>query len=119
MAINALNGYVDINKDAVENFHGNQLVYIHWDYHNLYTAAAAFPLPPDMPFSALTEKVLPELYSAHPEFSELSWDKVQWILDDEKFTPDVNASLKDNGIGHKSLLRFITPELNGIKGSGN
>ncbi len=119
MAINPLGDYVHINKDAVENFHGNQVVYIHWDKHNLFTAAAAFPLPPDMPFGALLEEVIPSIFASHPEYEKLKWDKVEWILDDEDFTPDTGASLKDNGIGHKSLLRFITPELTGVGGSGN
>ncbi len=119
MAINPLGDYVDINKDAVENFHGNQLVYIHWDNHNLFTAALAFPLPPEMPFGALLEEVIPSIFSAHPEYEKVKWDNVNWILDDEDFTPDTSASLKDNGFGHKSLLRFITPDLNGVKGYGN
>ena len=37
---------------------------------------------------------------------------------DTPFTPDRDTSLRDNGIGHKDLIRLITPGLNGIAGSG-
>jgi phenol hydroxylase P4 protein len=119
MAIKSLNGYVDIVKDAVENFHGNQLVYVDWFYHRLFTAAAAFPLPPEMPFGALMQEVIPSVYGSHPDFADLDWAKVEWELDGEDFSPDPEASLADNGVGHKSMLIFKTPELGGIQGSGN
>ena len=32
---------------------------------------------------------------------------------------DMDASLADQGIDHKSIVRFATPGLNGIKGSGS
>jgi len=107
------------NKDAVENFHGNQLVYIGWDEHLSICSANAYPLPPDMPFGALTEAVIPSVAGPHPDFEKINWETVEWTLDGASLTPDMGASLKDNGIGHKSLLRFKTPGLNGYKGSGN
>lgn len=119
MPITALDGYVDIELDAVENFHGNQVVYIDWDKHRLYCAALAFPLPPAMPFAALVQDVIPGSWGTHPLFSSIDWDAVKWILDDEEFTPVMDASLADNGIGHKSLLRFVTPGDEGIGGCGS
>jgi phenol hydroxylase P4 protein len=119
MAINTLGTYVDIVADAVENFHGNQLVYIDWDRHRMFSAAAAFPLPPEMPFGALLQEVIPGIWSGHPDYENLQWDSVEWILDDQPFVPNPDASLAENGIGHKSLLRFITPGLDGVDGSGN
>lgn len=119
MAINALSDYVDIDMDAVENFHGNQLVYIDWDKHRMFSGALAFPLPPGMPFGALIEEVIPGSWGTHPLFANIDWGDVQWILDDQEFTPDPAASLAENGIGHKSLLRFITPNDNGIDGCGS
>ena len=119
MAVNSLNGYVDIVADVVENFHGNQLVYIDWLYHRLFSAAATFPLPPDMPFGALMQEVIPSVYGSHPEFEKLDWATVEWELDGQAFSPNPAASLTDNGVGHKSMLIFTTPGLNGIDGSGN
>ncbi|CAG0911761.1 unnamed protein product, partial [Cyprideis torosa] len=69
-----------------------------------------------MPFQALISDLLPGAFSAHPDFAEIEWDKVEWSLDQIPFTPDVGASLKDNGVGHKSVIRMRTPGLNGIAG---
>lgn len=111
MAVKAMNEYVGVERDAVENFHGNQVVYVDWDKHRLFCAALAFPLPPAMPFAALIKEVIPPAWGNHPQFSDIDWNSVQWILDDQEFTPKLDASLADNGVGHKSLLRFITPGL--------
>jgi phenol hydroxylase P4 protein len=119
MAIKALDGYVDFIADAVENFHGNQLVYVDWFKHRMITAACAFPLPPDMPFGALLQEVIPGIYGVHPDFDKVDWSTTTWELDGEPFTPNPEASLAKNGIGHKSMLIFTTPGLNGIAGSGN
>ncbi len=119
MAINALKDYVDNDRDAVENFHGNQVVYIDWDKHRLFSGALAFPLPPSMPFAALVDELIPSVWGSHPLFKAIDWGDVEWILDDAPFSPDRAASLVENGIGHKSLLRFVTPGDNGIAGSGS
>ena len=42
--------------DAPEKFHGNIVVYVHWEQHLSFCAALAFPLPPAMPFGALVER---------------------------------------------------------------
>jgi phenol hydroxylase P4 protein len=110
----AYEGYTGPNADAVGNFHGNQLVYVGWDEHLMFPFAAAFPLPPAMPFAALVKEVLPSAYSLHPEFEKIDWDRVEWLLDGERFTPAMDKSLGENGIGHKSLLRLRTPGLDGI-----
>jgi phenol hydroxylase P4 protein len=107
------------NKDAVENFHGNQLVYIAWDDHLGIGPANVFPLPPEMPFAALLEEVIPSVVSPHPDFEKIDWVKAQWILDGESIVPELGKSLTENGVGHKSLLRFKTPGLTGYQGSGN
>ncbi len=46
MTVIAKDGYVDLVQDKVDNFHGNQVVYVSWDDHLLFCAAQAFPLPP-------------------------------------------------------------------------
>jgi phenol hydroxylase P4 protein len=106
--------YTQPPRDAVENFHGNLVVYTSWDGHLLYAFPAAFPLPPQMPFRKLLEDVLPPVYSLHPDFAKINWDEVQWLLDRQPFTPKLDASLAENGVGHKSVIRFITPGLNGM-----
>ena len=58
MAVLAKDGYVDIVRDKIENFHGNQLVYVGWDDHLLFSAAQAFSVPPELTFNALMSEVI-------------------------------------------------------------
>ena len=119
MAVQAIvPDYTGEIKDKVENFHGNQVVYVGWDGHLMFPAAFAWPLPPDMPFAALRDQVMAESFGLHPEWSQINWDQAQWTLDGAAFTPDASKGLAEQGIGHKSLLRFVTPGLNGYKGAG-
>jgi phenol hydroxylase P4 protein len=114
----AYENYTGKVADAVENFHGNQVVYIGWDEHMMFPFAAAFPLPPQMPFKALVGELLPSVYGVHPDFASIDWNAVEWSLDGAPFTPNLDKSLGQNGIGHKCLLRLATPGLNGIGGIG-
>lgn len=118
MALIALKpGYEGEVKDRVENFHGNQLLYIGWEDHLMFGAPLALALPPDTPFRALVEKIIPDLYSDHPESSKINWDTVQWFRSGQPFVPDLDKSLVQNGLDHKAVIRFRTPGLTGIKGS--
>ena len=120
MTVKSMNGeYPEVFMDSVDKFHGNQVVYIGWDYHTSICTANAYPLPPEMPFGALTEAVLPTVLGPHPDFPKIEWDKVEWLLDGEAFMPDMTKSLAENGVGHKSLIRFKTPGLDGYQGSYN
>ncbi|MGO9818497.1 MAG: phenol hydroxylase subunit P4 [Acidocella sp.] len=104
-------------RDLQKNFHGNILVFVHWEEHLSFCSALAFPLPPAMPFGALVSEVIAPHYAAHPDAGKIDWSKVIWSIDGEKGTPDFNASLEANGLHHKSLVRFWTPGLSGIVGS--
>lgn len=104
-------------KDRLENFHGNQVVYVGWDHHLMFCAAFAYPLPPEMPFSALID-VVGDAFSQHEEWSKINWNSATWLLDGQSFQPQMDVGLKAQGIGHKSLLRFQTPELKGFQGAG-
>ena len=112
----SLSDYRGVAKDAQANFHGNQLVYIGWDKHLIFCAPICFPLPPDMPFAALVDEVLPGAYNQHPDFAKIDWGRVEWSLDQQPFTPALDKSLADNGITHKSVIRFRTPGLDGLNG---
>ncbi len=119
MTVKSIGDYPALPRDLVENFHGNQMVIIGWDRHLMIDAPMAFPLPPDMPFGAFKSEVMPAAFSAHPDWPQIDWEKVEWQLDGKPFTPNMDESLKNNGIGHKSLIRFVTPGLDGIGGSGS
>ncbi len=119
MSVTAIGEYRFAPRDRRENFHGNIVTYWHWTRHLMFCAPVAFPLPPEMPFGAVIEEVLPGVYGAHPDFAEIDWDAVTWTRDGEPFAPDLSASLADNGIDHKSVVTFTTPGLDGIAGSGS
>ena len=101
-------------KDTVDKFHGNQLLGIGWDRHLMYATPMCIPVPPQMPFGALVTDVLPGLYGQHPDFSGIDWKTVEWLRSGEPFEPEMEKSLTDNGIGHKALVRFRTPGLEGL-----
>lgn len=106
-------------RDLEKNFHGNRVVYLHWEEHLSFCSAIAFPLPPSMPFEAFVEAIVKPHYNAHPDFEKIDWSQVVWSIDDEKKTPDMAKSLDENGLKHKSLVRFWTPGLGGYKGSAS
>lgn len=104
-------------KDSVDKFHGNQLLSIGWDQHLMYATPFCIPVPPQMPFGALVEQVLPTLYGQHPQFARIDWSEAQWLRGSQPFQPDMTKSLADNGLGHKALIRFRTPALEGLYGA--
>jgi phenol hydroxylase P4 protein len=75
------------------------------------------PLSLDTTFEQLQTKVLPKLYAQHPDFGRIAWSKVQWFRGDVMFTPKATNTLAAQGFGHKSVLRFRTPGLEGLRGS--
>ncbi|WP_297366731.1 phenol hydroxylase subunit P4 [Acidocella sp.] len=103
-------------RDTRESYHGNIMVYVHWEEHLFFCATLAFPLPPAMPFGALVSEVIAPHYAAHPDAAHINWSNVEWMINGEKTKPDFNASLEANGIDHKSLIRFWTPGLHGETG---
>jgi len=111
--------YTGERLDRVENFNGNQLVYVGWDHHLMICAPVAFAIPPATTFAALVDDMIPGAFNQHPEFSAIDWDQVQWHLNGEPFSPDRDKALIDQGVDHKSILRMTTPGLDGIKGSGS
>ena len=118
MSVHAITkDYVGVVKDTVANFHGNIVVYFSWNDHLMFCAPLAFPLPPSTPFGALTSEILPPHYGAHPDWKNIDASKIQWELNRKPFTPDLKKSLAENGVDHKSVLRFTTPGLTGYKGS--
>lgn len=117
MPVNAIGDYSFAPRDRVENFHGNILVFVHWERHLMFAAPVAVPLSPDMPFAAVQEQLLPELYGRHPDFAQVNWADVEWELDGEDFQPDPSAGIAAQGFGHKSAIRFRTPGLSGLAGA--
>lgn len=119
MAIQSIGEYPIIMKDSVDKFHGNQLVYLYWYGHRVVSSPRAFPLPPEMPFGAIVSDLIPITYKIEPDFKDLDFDKTEviWEIDGKVVVPDFSKSLKENGVGHKSFITFITPSLTGKVGA--
>lgn len=109
MAVASLKpGYAGPTRDKVENFHGAQLVYVHWEGHLNFCAAITLPLPANTPFAALTGEILPSLYRADPDWASVDLTAARWTLDGQDWVPEPGRSIGEQGVGHKSLIRFWT-----------
>ena len=105
------------SRDAVENYQGRQLLFVNWERHRMFSRPFVLALKPDTPFAAVLEEMA-ACFSYHPDWSQIDWDKAIWQNGNIAFTPERSKSLKENGIGHKDLIRFRTPGLDGIAGTG-
>lgn len=119
MALQSIGEYPIIMKDKIENFHGNQLVFINWHAHRVVSSLRAFPLPPQMSFGALLKDIIPITYNIEPDYEYLDFEttEVIWEVDGKIIIPDFSKSLTENGVGHKSVIKFITPSLTGRVGA--
>jgi phenol/toluene 2-monooxygenase (NADH) P4/A4 len=118
MSVNALYEYKFEAKDKVENFNGMQLLYVYWPDHLMFCAPFALLVQPDMSFRALVDEIIKPATASHPDSAKADFLKAQWLLNDESFTPNAEASLIDNGIDHKSMLTVTTPGLDGMANVG-
>ncbi len=116
MSTAALGEYQFASHDGAAQF-SEPLLYIGWDEHMIFAAPLSVPLSLSTSFHAVVHELLPKLYGQHPEFAKIDWNKVQWFRGDVMFTPRTQATLAENGFSHKSVLRFRTPGLEGIRGS--
>lgn len=116
MAVTALKPYNFPPQDSVDKFPA-PLLYLGWEDHLMFCAPFCLPLPPDMPFGAVIEGVLPGVYGEHPDFAKIDWTRAEWFKSGQPWSPDPAKSLADNGLGHKDVIRFRTPGLTGIGGS--
>lgn len=107
--------YPLMQRDDESLFHGKRLIFLSWENHLMFAAPLCVPLPPTLPFGALIRDVLPELYGEHPEFEDIDWKRTLWFNSDKRFIPDVGKSLEHHGLSHKSLIRFRTPALEGMR----
>ena len=108
--------YVGVPRDKVDNFLGNQLVYVAWDHHLLFATSFQLCVPPQMTFAELVQGPLTQLLAPDPDAAAIEWEEVEWLKGNEPFTPDFSKTLEENGIGHKNQLRMRTPGLNTLCG---
>lgn len=117
MAVASLGTYDFQPADPVEKFPA-PLLYVGWEDHKMFCAPHCVPMPPTMVFGDFVKGVLPGMYSAHPDFARINWDQVEWFASGKPFTPVMDKTMAENGVAHKSVIRFRTPGLTGLGGSG-
>jgi phenol hydroxylase P4 protein len=104
-------------RDAQANFHGQQLIYVLWERHLIVCAPIVLPVSPDLIFGDLLQQVLPTtVFAQHPQWSQIDWSTAVWTVRGQSFQPRLDASLAEQGLGHKTLLRLRTPGLDGLGG---
>lgn len=116
MSVTAIGNYDHASHDTADRF-AAPLLYVAWDEHMIFAAPAVLPLSPETSFAQLRATLLPKLYGQHPDFATIDWSRVQWFRNGTMFTPPADATLASQGFGHKSVLRFRTPGLEGLRGS--
>jgi phenol/toluene 2-monooxygenase (NADH) P4/A4 len=92
-------------------------LYVGWDEHMMFSAPLAVTIDLQTPFAQVVSNYLPRWYGEHPEFQRIDWARVQWFQGERMFTPSSNQSLSEHGFKPRSVLRFRTPGLEGLKGS--
>ncbi|AMX18801.1 hypothetical protein IEC338SC_1661 [Acinetobacter pittii] len=118
MTVRAIhNNYQFEPLDLQKNYGDQFLLYVGWDHHTLFCSAHAMLASPQQTFGHLIEQQITGGFAQHPDFAKIDWSKVQYILDGQTISPESTQSLTELGFGHKSLLRFVTPELNGYNDS--
>ena len=103
-------------RDRVENFHGNQLVYVHWEGHLNFCSAIALALRPEMPFRTLAEEVIAGLYGSDPQWASVDLSRARWMLDGVDWNPVPERPIGEQQVGHKSLIRFWTDPVENTRG---
>lgn len=116
MAVKSLAPYQFAPKDTVDKFPA-PLLYIGWDDHKMLCSPVCVPMPPGTTFRELVQGTLPGVYGAHPDFARIDWNQAEWRMSGQPFQPDMDKTLAEHGIGHKSAIRFRTPGLTGLSGS--
>lgn len=118
MTVRANGAYAFPAIDARANFHGAMLLYAGWDRHRMFASPYAWPLPPDLPFGAFVAGPMAGVFGQHPDWARIDWAGARWTRNGKPFAPDFAKGIEANGLTHKDSLRFETPGLDGIDGSG-
>lgn len=114
MAVTSTKPFIGVPRDVVANFNGKQIVYVCWDQHLLFATPLLLVVEPGMAFGDLLQNVVKPLIGPDPDAAAVDLRKVEWLKNNQPWTPDFNASLAANGIVHKEQLRFRTPGLNAL-----
>lgn len=106
------------SENREERYGGDINFYILWEQHLMYACPSAYRAPVDMKLRDFLEQMLKPDYARHPDTAKLDFENVEWKRDQQPWQPDLEKSLKDNGVGHMDYLQFRSPGLEGLHGHG-
>lgn len=116
MSVTAIGSYDFAPRERAGKFHA-PLLYIGWDQHMMFPAPAAIPVPGRTTFAEMIATVLPAAFGRHPDFVRIDWARTQWFRGHTLILPRLDGTLEEHGFKHKTVLRFRTPGLEGLRGS--
>lgn len=102
-------------RDAKDQFDDQHVLFVEWHGHLTISAPIALLVDPEQKFQHFIENQLSEsVFASHSDWAEIDWSTVEWSFARKPLVFDANASFNSLEIGHKSYLRFHTPNLNGL-----
>ena len=84
--------------DRVENYGGDINLYCCWEHHLLVPCPAAYRVAPDITLRAFLEEMFKPDHDHHPEIGQLDLATLRWTMDSKLWQPDLDKSLRDNGV---------------------
>lgn len=114
MPVTSIGTYHFPPRDSADVYKDGQLVYFCWERHLLFAAPFILFAPGTMKFADFMEERIKPLLAPDPDLGAVDWDQVQWTIGGKPVTIDWQASLTDNGIGHKDKIIMHTPGLNSL-----
>ncbi|MGE8542292.1 phenol hydroxylase subunit P4 [Acinetobacter sp. ANC 3813] len=102
-------------RDAKDQFDGQHVLFVEWNGHLSISAPIAVLVDPEQKFQNFIETQLAQsVFASHSDWSQIDWEKVEWTYDRKPLVFDAQSSFNSLEIGHKSYIRFNTPNLNGL-----
>lgn len=114
MAVTAIGDYHFAPRDHAGLYGESQIVYFCWNRHLLFAAPFITFVPKDMTLGQYLDEVVKPLIAPDPDSQGLDWTKAEWAVGPKSFVPDYEATLSDNGVGHKDKIIMSTPGLNSL-----
>ncbi len=119
MPVKAIGEYIFPAANRLENYGGDINIYVGWDHHLMMPCPSAYRIPPGFIMREFLEQFFRPDYEQHPDTAKLDFDSVEWTYEEKPWYPALDKSLAENGVTHMAYLRFRTPALNGLNGTGN
>lgn len=114
MSLASIGTYKIPPRDHAGIYGDKQLVYFCWEGHLLFAAPYISFVSGDLPLGEFLEQTIAPLMAPDPDAGAVEWEKAEWFNGPNRFTPNFDASLEANGIGHKHKIIMKTPGLNSL-----